>query len=244
MGRIRKFILKDFGRNNQILRDKWIEYCLKSLPKGLRILDVGAGEMPYKKFCDHLDYYSQDFCAYNGIGDKKGLHSTTFDTSMINIISDITNIPIDDAYFDVIMCTEVLEHIPNPINAFIEFTRILKPGGYLILTAPFCSLTHYSPYHYYTGFNKYFYELLLRNDFRIIEVRSYGNYFEYLAQEIYRVHTIAKKYSNIKINIIDKLVQLLTIFFLKRYNRSNNTSDELLCYGYFVFAQKLNFGKK
>jgi 2-polyprenyl-3-methyl-5-hydroxy-6-metoxy-1,4-benzoquinol methylase len=43
------------------------------------------------------------------------------------------------------MCVEVFEHLPEPIKAVEEFARLFKPGGYLILTAPFCSLTHFAP---------------------------------------------------------------------------------------------------
>ena len=89
---------------------------------------------------------------------QKGIQKESRDYSNLDIVSDITSIPVSDNTFDVIMCIEVFEHLPNPIDALVELNRVLKPGGKLILTAPFASLTHYSPYHYATGFNKYFYE--------------------------------------------------------------------------------------
>jgi len=64
----------------------------------------------------------------------------------VDVISDITSIPLPDASFDACLCTEVLEHLPHPIEALRELARLLRPGGRLILTAPFCSLTHFSPH--------------------------------------------------------------------------------------------------
>lgn len=46
---------------NEERRNEWIEKQLKSIPDGLRILDAGAGELRWKKFCSHLEYVSQDF---------------------------------------------------------------------------------------------------------------------------------------------------------------------------------------
>ena len=116
---------------------------------------------------------SQDFAQYDGKGDGMGMHKGGWDQSNLDIISDITAIPEPDASFDAIMCVEVFEHLPEPIKAIQEFARLLKPGGLLILTAPFCSLTHLAPYHFYTGFNRYFYEKHLpANGFRIIELQE------------------------------------------------------------------------
>ena len=47
------------------------------------------------------------------------------------------------------------KHVPEPTHALDEFARLLKRGGKLILTAPFASLVHMAPYHYCTGFSRY-----------------------------------------------------------------------------------------
>lgn len=44
---------------------------------------------------------------------------------------------IADASFDVIVCTEVLEHTLQPFDAVAEIHRLLKPGGVLVLSTPF-----------------------------------------------------------------------------------------------------------
>lgn len=49
---------------------------------------------------------------------------------------DITNITFDDNFFDLIMCTHVLEHIPDDKKAMSELYRVLKPGGIALLNVP------------------------------------------------------------------------------------------------------------
>ena len=157
------------GTRNQEVREIWLQETLKKIPKDSRILDAGAGELKYKHFCSHLDYVSQDFAQYDGKGDGRGLHKGSWNQNSLDIISDITAIPEPDASFDAIICKDVFEHIPEPIKAIQEFARLLKRGGLLILTAPFCSLTHFAPYHFHTGFNRYFYEKHLPDKKEIIK---------------------------------------------------------------------------
>jgi ubiquinone/menaquinone biosynthesis C-methylase UbiE len=139
-------------------REQWLGDVLAKLPEHYRVLDAGAGELRNRRFCEHLEYVSQDFCQYEGTGNSQGLQTGTWDNSKIDIVSDITNIPEPDGSFDAILCSEVLEHIPQPSAALDEFQRLLKPGGVLILTAPFASLVHFAPYHFCTGFSRYWYE--------------------------------------------------------------------------------------
>ncbi|MGV8108435.1 class I SAM-dependent methyltransferase [Methanospirillum sp.] len=227
------------GKKNQITREIWLEETLKSLSPGTRILDAGAGELRYKKFCSHLNYVSQDFAQYDGMGDYKGLQTKTWDQTKLDIISDITAIPEPNNSFDAIMCIEVFEHLPEPIKAIEEFSRLLKNEGHLIITAPFCSLTHFAPYHFYSGFNRYFYENhLTNNGFHIEELVENGNYFEYLAQEIRRIPSVTEKYSRKKFFPIHYIAQQWLLWILGKYSLSDTGSDELLCFGYHVHAIK------
>jgi hypothetical protein len=116
---------------------------------------------------------------------------------------------------------------------------LLKPGGNLLITAPFCSLTHFAPYHYYTGFNRFFYEKHLPdNDFEIVDLQLNGNFFEFLGQEIRRVGYIADRYGGKKISWLDKIWQKAALWRLQRLSSEDQGSSELLNFGIHVFAKK------
>lgn len=51
-------------------------------------------------------------------------------------VSDITCLPFDDNYFDLVICSEVLEHIPDERMAIKEIARVLKPGNNLVVSVP------------------------------------------------------------------------------------------------------------
>jgi len=228
-------LIKTIGKNNQINRENWLQNALGKVPNGARILDAGAGEQQYKKFCTHLNYVSQDFAQYDGIGDGKGLQTEMRNHNNLDIISDIIDIPEPDNSFDAILCVEVLEHLPNPIAALQEFRRLLKPNGILIITAPFCSITHYSPYHFYSGFNRYFYEKYLPEfNFKIEELVPNGNYFEYIAQEV--TLRLPNKYTKYRLTLFDKYIKKIFIQILNKMNDLDDNSSDLLCYGYHVKA--------
>jgi len=227
------------GTHNEAVRVAWLEKTLKSIPKGTRILDAGAGELNNKRFCTHLKYVAQDFGKYDGTGDQKGLQTGKWDQTKLNIVSDITSIPEPDASFDAIMCIEVFEHLPEPVLALKEFSRLLKKGGSLILTAPFCSLTHFAPYHFYTGFNRYFYERhLVDFGFEIRELADNGNFFEYLAQEIRRIQDMSGRYSNDQPSIKEQYHMQRVLNMLQRFSEKDSGSSDMLHFGCHVLAVK------
>lgn len=229
----------NFGLDNEINRVEWLKKTLSSIPKNKKILDAGAGELANKKYCSHLNYVSQDICQYDGKGDGVGLHTKEWNTSKIDIVSDINKIPVADSSFDVVLCTEVLEHMTEPDLAFIEFHRLLKSDGLLILTAPFCSITHFAPYHFSSGFNSYYYQYhLLKLDYEIISITSNGNFFSYVAQELFRVPTIVNEFTRSKVGVFQKILLLLCIRMLEKLSRSDRESSNVLCYGYHIIAKK------
>ncbi|MFH0816511.1 MAG: methyltransferase domain-containing protein [Methanobacteriota archaeon] len=228
------------GTRNQLDRELWLEKTLKGLPQGLRILDAGAGEQKYKQFCGHLKYVSQDFAQYDGKGDGSGLQTGKWDHGNLDIVCDIASIPEADGSFDAIMCVEVLEHLPDPLLALKEFSRLLRKGGWLILTAPFCSLTHFAPYHFSTGFNRYYYEHhLARLGFDITEIGANGNYFEYLAQELHRTPSLMTKYAGGAAQTrMERWAMRKVVEMVGRASECDSGSQEVLCYGYHVLAVK------
>ena len=229
----------EIGAKNQTHREAWLERALAALPSGSRILDAGAGELQYKRYCRHLDYVSQDFARYDGRGNGKGLQSGTWDQTSLDIVSDICSIPQPDASFDAVMCVEVLEHVPRPVAALRELNRLLKRGGVLIVTAPFCSLTHMAPHFYHTGYSKYFYEHWLDQlGFEIVDMQFNGNYFEYLGQELRRLPWVADKYANGSLDRFEQLALEVLLGALNGFSQKDQGSEQFLAYGLHVLACK------
>jgi SAM-dependent methyltransferase len=62
-----------------------------------------------------------------------------------DIVGDAHNLPMGNNSFDVVVCSEVLEHIINPTQAVFEMHRVLKSGGILLLTTRFLFPVHDAP---------------------------------------------------------------------------------------------------
>lgn len=226
-----------FRRNiSEENRARWLKETLASIPAGSRILDAGAGELRNRPLCGHLEYVSQDFGQYEGKGDGQGLQTGTWDTSRIDIVSDITEIPEPDGAFDAILCSEVLEHVPNPTGALDEFSRLLRPGGRLILTAPLASWVHFAPYHFCTGFSRYWYEYHLpRRGMAIRELSPNGDWFAYCRQEMLRLGSMARRYGDWSWPLAYGIGLIGLAYFKIRGGR---TAEDLACFGWHCVAVK------
>ena len=225
---------------NQRERDKWVEHVAQTLAPETQILDVGAGPCRYRHLFDHCHYEAQDFAQYEGV--PEGVTAQTWTYGELNYISDITAIPVPDASFDAILCTEVLEHVPEPIRAIQEMARILKPGGSLFLSAPLGSGIHQRPYHFYGGYTPYFYqEILPRFDLEPAEIKANGGFFKHYLQESARAarliiqHSASSRYSPLRLCLGFFLLRLFPVLF---YHYDSDYLVEEFTVGYFVTARK------
>jgi SAM-dependent methyltransferase len=102
------------------------------------VLDAGAGRAPYRGLFSHARYETADFLAVKG---KKYRQP--------DYVCDLAEIPVDDARFDHVVLTQVLEHLPEPTKVLAELHRVLKPGGILWLTAPLFYAEHERPHDFF-----------------------------------------------------------------------------------------------
>jgi SAM-dependent methyltransferase len=224
---------------NEFNRQAWLKKILESLPAGLSILDVGAGEQKNRKYCSHLKYVSQDFCKYSGGSSQNtnGLHNAAWDTSETDVVSDILDIPCSNASFDIILCSEVLEHVPEPTRALDEFSRLLKPQGILVLTIPFASFLHMAPYHFATGFTRYWYEHhLTARGFSIERLQPNGDWSEVLGQELSRLSGLERAKGSWYWPVVCMYVWLARVY-LKR--RTKIVDSDFACFGFNCVAVKV-----
>ena len=220
------------GLNNENERKIFIEKSLKSIEKNKIILDAGCGSQQYKVYCSHLKYKTQDFAQYK-IDLKKSFFSSNenYNYGELDYTSDIWNIQEKDNFFDVILCSEVFEHIPYPIETVKEFSRLLKKDGTLILTAPSNCLRHMDPFFFYSGFSdNWFRKILEENNFKIEFIDPVGDYYSWLKVEIAR--TMVHK------SIIAKIILLPALLYFSFKNK-NKESIQTLCMGYHVIAKKI-----
>jgi SAM-dependent methyltransferase len=90
--------------------------------------------------------------------------------SGVQVLADAQALGIATGVFDVVLCTEVLEHLPEPQKAIDEMFRVLRPGGTLLLTTRFLFPIHDAPHDYFR-FTKYGLRHLLRG-FEIVELQE------------------------------------------------------------------------
>jgi len=110
----------------------------RSYIKG-RLLDIGCGTRPYALIYDPLVEMSvgtEVTYSPHGLQDA-------------DVICPAERLPFTDASFDTVLCTEVLEHTRYPFAVLLEIRRVLKPGGYLLLSVPFIYPIHEAPYDHW-----------------------------------------------------------------------------------------------
>lgn len=153
---------------------KFLKQSAKTVSHESYLLDAGAGECKYKNIFSHTYYIAIDFAR----GDKNWFYRDN------DVIGKLEYLPFKDESFDASVCTEVLEHVPEPSIVIGEIARVLKKGGSLYLTAPQGWGEHQKPYDFWR-FTSYSLRLLAeRNGYQVIDIHPHGGYFLFLGHNI------------------------------------------------------------
>jgi SAM-dependent methyltransferase len=124
-----------------------------------KLLDIGCGEK-----------WKQDLIGHT-VEEYIGLDhpQTAHDSGAVDRFGTAYDIPAQDGEFDSVICTSVLEHLEEPAQALRECRRVLKTGGFALLTMPQSWHLHEEPRDFYR-YTKYGLKYLFEQNGFAIEV--------------------------------------------------------------------------
>jgi len=200
--------------------------ALKSHASG-RLLDLGCGKVPL--FGVYKDLVREVTCVDWG----NSLH----ETSHLDLEADLTK-PIDlpGGSFETIILSDVLEHIPVPLELCREIARLLSPGGKLILSVPFYYPLHEAPYDFYRYTEFALRRFMEMSGMKVVQLEPLGGALEIisdiLSKNIMRAPIVGRP--------IAMCLQAMSWWFVnsrlgKKLARKTSAQFPL---GYFVVAER------
>jgi len=163
-----------------------------------KTLDLGGNKIQLRgKF--HIQNYEFDVTCLNISTAKKP-----------DIQADAFALPLGANYFDVVICSEVLEHLREPRLAVSQAHRVLRPGGIFLITVPFFYRMHGDPEDFGRYTSQYWDALLADVGFRLISIEFQGLFYLVITD-------ILKQYLNYKIrNPVLRIVSSLPVGWLQK----------------------------
>lgn len=145
--------------------------ALRTHAKGT-VLDAGCGSQPFRPVVEEQveRYVSYDIEAR---------------VESVDFIGDVEDMrAVADRTADVILCSEVLEHVPHPHVALAEFARIVRPGGVLVVTVPFLARLHEEPHDYFRYTRHGLRRLFDDAGFDLEEIVETGSVFSFVGHQV------------------------------------------------------------
>jgi SAM-dependent methyltransferase len=195
-----------------------------------KLLDIGCGNKPYSEIVSPF------------ITKYVGCDIIQSSNQCVEILCPANQIPLPDGSFDTILSTQTIEHVEDHQGLLNEAFRLLRPGGFLIISGPLYWPLHEEPYDFFR-FTKYgFTHLIEKSGFQMISIKSNGGKWSVAGQAL--LHALVpdlEKVKSFKGKIIRKIFNLAG--GIRTFNRvflhldSKNT-DYTNTMNYVVVAQK------
>ncbi len=132
------------------------------IPENAKILDLGGTKIEKRGLFDI------------GTFGLNVLYTNLTANKLPDIQADAVQLPIRKHSFDCVICSEMLEHTPDPKSVIEEISRVLKPGGIVLICVPFSTRIHADPYDYGRYTDYFWSETLTRYGFKIEVIEKQG----------------------------------------------------------------------
>lgn len=160
---------------NRALVTAAVKSFASSLASSLRVLDVGAGS----------GHYREIFCEQQYLAIDRGYEQSNI--AGLTVVADIAAIPFAANTMDAAICLEVLEHVQEPKAILSEIYRVVRPGGQVMVSTPFCFGEHMQPYDFFRYTRFELAEIFVDTGFNVLSIQPRGGYFTLLAYLLARV---------------------------------------------------------
>ena len=154
-----------------------------------------------------------------------------------HILADVRSIPVKSNSADCVKCTEVLEHVEYPEDMLEEISRVLKPGGALILSIPFLSGIHADPYDFQRFTEEKLRRILDRAQLNIITLKKQGLFFSVLGDMVKRAILNARSRLALLFYWLLPLLDLMVKLDNRACVRNSKFLSSFVA-GYFIVAVK------
>ena len=154
---IRRYFVDEFYFNH-----------VAELVPGSRVLDLGGHKTRKRGRFNIEDYQLRVF--YSNLYAEKGT----------DVLADAAFAPFAENCFDAVICSELLEHVADPIPGLKEIHRVLRARGEVLICAPFLYRIHGDPYDYCRYSDQYWQKYLTKIGFDTIQVKRQGLFWSVL----------------------------------------------------------------
>jgi SAM-dependent methyltransferase len=211
MAGLHKLDDKTFRHNWLVHRihDTALKIALHKYARGL-LLDIGCGEKPYHT----LTKGSVDM--HFGLDHPGSFHNK----SQVDLFATAYKTGVANKSVDTVLCTVVMEHLERPQDAMNEMYRILKPGGYIILSAPLFWHLHEEPRDFYR-YTKYGLNHLFNTaGFETVEIKPLSGFIVTFSQElVYFLDKLNRSILRYPTEMLQSLIQAMA-FWLNHWDKS------------------------
>jgi len=121
------------------IRESFLKESFETCGKRGRLLDLGCAKKPFEPL----------YARYTDSSVGIDVPTTQHEDTRIDVMANGMALPFDREAFDIVLCTEVMEHVPEPQKMLREIRRVLRPGGMAIMTTPFMVPEHEQPWDFY-----------------------------------------------------------------------------------------------
>lgn len=182
-----------------------------------RLLDIGCGNKPYRE-------------KFAGVSEFLGCDVVQSSLNRVDVLCLADAIPLPDQSFDVILCTQTIEHVANFQGLLDEAFRLLKPGGTLFISGPMYWYHHEAPYdfHRFTAYG--FRHDLEQAGFAVDKIEPNGGKWSVFG--LVTLHTFPKGPWKRVRRAFNRAVSEICLWLDRRDYDPNNTSN------FFVTAHR------